>query len=80
MTDYFLKYNHFSILKNYILKDPLCDWFEIHKDHSLYQKDNNSYYKEYIIKESEAYKEKVFREIKGLSKLNIPLITFSALK
>ncbi|MBD62909.1 MAG: hypothetical protein CMD68_02380 [Gammaproteobacteria bacterium] len=75
MTDYFLKYNHFSILKNYILKDPLCDWFEIHKDHSLYQKDNNSYYKEYIIKESEAYKEKVFREIKGLSKLNIPLIT-----
>ena len=53
MTDYFLKYNHFSILKNYILKDPLCDWFEIHKDHRVYQKDDISYYKDYIIKESD---------------------------
>ena len=32
MVDYFLKYNYFSILKNYILKDPLCDWFEITKN------------------------------------------------
>ena len=42
MTDYFLKYNHFGILKNYILKDPLCDWFEIQTNNPLYQKDNNS--------------------------------------
>ena len=52
MVDYFLKYNHFSLLKNYILKDPLCDWFEINNDNELYQKDDNSYYKDYIIKES----------------------------
>ena len=75
MTDYFLKYNHFGILKNYILKDPLCDWFEIQTNNPLYQKDNNSYYKDYIIKESNSYKENLFREIKELSKLNIPLIT-----
>ena len=75
MTDYFLKYNHFGILKNYILKDPLCDWFEIQTNNHLYQKDNNSYYKDYIIKESNSYKENLFREIKELSKLNIPLIT-----
>ena len=74
MVDYFLKYNHFSVLKNYILKDPLCDWFEITKNAS-YQKDENSYYKDYIIKESNSYKEKVLKEIRGLSKLNIPLKT-----
>ena len=74
MVDYFLKYNYFSVLKNYILKDPLCDWFEITKNES-YQKDENSYYKDYIIKESNSYKEKVLKEIRGLSKLNIPLKT-----
>ena len=73
MVDYFLKYNHFSLLKNYILKDPLCDWFEINNGNGLYQKDDNSYYKDYIIKESNAYKERVLTEIRELSKLNIPL-------
>ena len=75
MVDYFLKYNHFSLLKNYILKDPLCDWFEINNGNGLYQNDDNSYYKDYIIKESNAYKERVLTEIRELSKLNIPLKT-----
>ena len=38
MVDYFLKYNHFSLLKNYILKDPLCDWFEINKSDTFTKK------------------------------------------
>ena len=75
MVDYFLKYNHFSLLKNYILKDPLCDWFEINNDNELYQKDDNSYYKDYIIKESNSYKDRVLTEIRELSKLSIPLKT-----
>ena len=75
--EYFLKYNEFKLLKNYILKDPICDWFEIQEyrgDHS-YQKDKPSYYKNFIIKESQKYKEKVLQKIKELSKLTIPLET-----
>ena len=75
MKNYSLKYNHFRILKNYILKDPLCDWFEINNTSEVYQEDENSYYKEYIIKESNSYKERFIQKIKELSKLNIPLIT-----
>ena len=68
-----LKYNEFSILKNYILKDAVCDWFELQKEG--FSKDKNSYYKDYIIKESSLYKKKVLERIKEYSKLNIPLKT-----
>ena len=74
MVNYFLKYNYFNILKNYILKDPLCDWYEI-QTNKEYMKDQNSYYKDYIIRESNNYKLDVLRTIRELSKLNIPLET-----
>ena len=76
--EYFEEYNQFNVLKNYILKDPICDWFEIQKyrDHeSVYKKDKPSYYKEFIIKESNIYKENLLQKIRELSKLNIPLNT-----
>ena len=59
--EYFLKYNEFKLLKNYILKDPICDWFEIqeYRGDNSYQKDKSSYYKDYIIKESQKYKKNV---------------------
>ena len=74
MVNYFLRYNYFNILKNYILKDPLCDWFEI-QNNKLFLKDENSYYKDYILKESSNYKRDVLHNIRELSKLNIPLET-----
>tara|TARA_B100000575_G_C23140812_1_gene663807 strand:+ start:3723 stop:5357 length:1635 start_codon:yes stop_codon:yes gene_type:complete len=74
MVNYFLKYNYFTILKNYILKDPLCDWFEI-QTNKQFLKDDNSYYKDYILKESSNYKRDVLHNIRELSKLNIPLET-----
>ena len=75
--EYFLKYNEFKLLKNYILKDPICDWFEIqeYRGDNSYQKDKSSYYKDYIVKESQKYKENVLQEIRSLSKLSIPLET-----
>ena len=69
--DYNLKYNHFHILRNYIVKDPICDWFEINKH--KYIQDENTYYKDYIRKESKHYKLSVLKKIKELSRLNIPL-------
>tara|TARA_Y100001980_G_scaffold46192_1_gene28968 strand:+ start:13427 stop:15064 length:1638 start_codon:yes stop_codon:yes gene_type:complete len=70
--DYFLKYPEFDILKNYILKDPICDWFEINKSNT-FTKDANTYYKDYICKESNKYRQKIFKKIKELSGLDIPL-------
>ena len=46
--EYFKNIPHFSILKNYILKDPLLDWLEI--NHDQFKRDKNSYYKEYILR------------------------------
>ena len=56
--EYFYKKNHFHLLKNYILKDPLSDWFNIQEylKNEEYKKDESSHYKDYIIKESNRYK------------------------
>ena len=70
--DYFLEYPEFDILKNYILKDPICDWFEINKS-DTFTKDTNTYYKDYICKESNKYRQKIFKKIKELSGLDIPI-------
>ena len=44
--EYFSKKIEFSLLKNHILKDPLCDWFEIQSYlHQKFKKDDESYYK-----------------------------------
>ena len=56
--EYFLEYNEFHLLKNYILKDPICDWFEIQKyrGNNTYIKDKPSFYKNFILRESQKYK------------------------
>ncbi len=71
--DYFKRNPNFSILKNYILNDPLLDWFEINNDQ--YKRDDYSYYREYIIKEANNYKDELLKKIYKLSKLSIPLNT-----
>ena len=63
----FDKSNSFSCLKNYIINDPIIDYFNS-KKHD-YQCDDQSYYKEYILKESIDYKKKIFRTIQRLSNL-----------
>ena len=70
--EYFLKYQPFSILKNYILKDPLCDWFEI-QDNADYTRDENTYYKEFILKESTNYRNSILKKLIEISGLDIPL-------
>lgn len=68
----FSKYQHFPILKNYILKDPLCDWFEI-QDNANFVKDENTYYKDYILKESTSYRDTILKKILELSGIDVPL-------
>ena len=64
--EYFSNPYQISILKNHILKDPLIDWFNIqeyiHKE-CLLERDEKSYYKEFIIKESSRYKDELFQKI-----------------
>ena len=71
MKEYFLKYPKINILKNYILKDPICDFFEIYSD--KYKEDENTYYKNYIIKESNDYKLNILKKIIELSGIDVPL-------
>lgn len=71
--EYFLKYPNFNVLKNNIMKDSLCDWFEINND--KYMKDENNFYKNHIVKEAQNYKIKILKKILELSELNIPLKT-----
>ena len=49
--DYFSNDINMNLLKNHIMKDPLLDWYNI-QDESDYQKDEESEYKRYILKES----------------------------
>lgn len=77
--DYNSKYNHFHVLRNYIVKDPICDWFEL--NNHKYIQDNNTYYKDYILKESKNYKLNFLKKIKELSRLDVPLTpTFNQTK
>ena len=48
--DYFSNDINMNLLKNHIMKDPLLDWYNI-QDESDYQKDEESEYKRYILKE-----------------------------
>jgi hypothetical protein len=72
--EYFSNKIEFNLLKNHILKDPLCDWFEIQS--YLYQnfkKDDQSYYKNHILTTSNKYREDLFKEIIKKSNLNLKL-------
>ena len=67
--EYFSNNIQFSLLKNYLINDPILDYFNIHEND--YHKDDISYYKNYIIKESNDYKFKFFKKIIEISELNI---------
>ena len=70
--EYFQNVLNINLLKNHILKDPICDWFNVYK--STFKKDNPSEYKTIILEESEKYKNKLFEkliELSGFDKINI---------
>lgn len=72
--EYFSKQINFSLLKNHILKDPLCDWFEIQSHlHQKFKKDDESYYKNHILTTSNKYREDLFKNIIKKSKLSLNL-------
>lgn len=63
--EYFQNILNINLLKNHILKDPICDWFNINQ--SNFKKDNPSDYKTIILEESNKYKTKLFEKIIELS-------------
>lgn len=73
--DYFSNPFHISILKNHILKDPICDWYNIQEylNNDKYVKDESNHYKEFIIRESNNYRDKLLNQIKEKSGLKVVL-------
>ena len=72
--EYFSNKIEFSLLKNHILKDPLCDWFEIQSHlYQNFKKDDQSYYKNHILTTSNKYREDLFKDIIKKSNLNLKL-------
>lgn len=63
--EYFQNVLNINLLKNHILKDPICDWFNVYK--STFNKDNPSEYKTSILEESDKYKTKLFQKLIQLS-------------
>ena len=63
--EYFQNILNINLLKNHILKDPICDWFNINQYN--FKKDNPSDYKTIILEESNKYKTKLFEKIIELS-------------
>ena len=49
--EYFQNVLNINLLKNHILKDPICDWFNVYK--STFNKDNPSEYKTSILEENQ---------------------------
>jgi len=70
--EYFSTPFHISLLKNHILKDPIIDWFNIKgKLDDNYKKDNNTIYKETIIKEYDNFKKNFFKYLIYKSNLDV---------
>ena len=70
--EYFQNVLNINLLKNHILKDPICDWFNVYK--STFNKDNPSEYKTSILEESDKYKTKLFQkliQLSGFDNINI---------
>ena len=65
--NYFSEIFDWGLLKNYILNDPLCDYFHIMGN--KYTKDIDSFYKIHIINETENYRQNLFKKIIQKSKL-----------
>lgn len=66
-----MEYPKFRILKNHIMKDPLCDWFEINR--GKYQRDEKNIYHDFVRKNAIEYKNNILKNILKLSGLNIPI-------
>ena len=70
--EYFYQPFDINLLKNHILKDPIADWFNIlSTKNNIYQKDKKSNYRDFILKESEDYKNKFIEKVKLLSGLEL---------
>lgn len=70
--DYFQNQINMFLLKNHILKDPICDWFNINDyiNNGLYEKDKPSHYKNLILTKSQKYKQNLFEKIIAISGLH----------
>ena len=64
--EYFSKNIHFNLLKNYILKDPVCDWFTIQEflKNPLYKRDKENEFNKYINEKSLTFKENLINIFK----------------
>tara|TARA_Y100000996_G_scaffold97928_1_gene70368 strand:+ start:6135 stop:7775 length:1641 start_codon:yes stop_codon:yes gene_type:complete len=75
--DYFSIPFNISLLRNHILKDPIVDWFNIQESLNCnkYERDNNTFYKDFILKEWCEYKDKFFESLKQKANTDIPMNT-----
>ena len=72
--DYFSTPFSISLLRNHILKDPLIDWLNINESlNNNYKRDNNTFYKDFILKEWEEYKLNFLKILKQKANKNIPI-------
>ena len=73
--DYFSYPFHISTLKNHILKDPLCDWYNIQDfiGNTDYVKDKANHYNDFIMGDSNRYRNNLINDIKNKAglKLNV---------
>ena len=72
--DYFSNPFNICLLRNHILKDPIIDWLNIHESlNKNYKRDNNTFYKDFILKEWTEYKQTFFKTLKQKANKNIPV-------
>ena len=72
--DYFSNPFNICLLRNHILKDPIIDWLNIHESlNKNYKRDNNTFYKDFILKEWTEYKQTFFKTLKKKANKNIPV-------
>lgn len=74
--DYFSIPFNICLLRNHILKDPIIDWLNIQESlNNNYKRDNNTFYKDFILKEWDEYKKKFLEIIKQKTNKKIPINT-----
>jgi hypothetical protein len=72
--DYFSNPFSICLLRNHILKDPIIDWLNINESlNKNYKRDNNTFYKDFILKEWTEYKQTFFKTLKQKANKNIPV-------
>ena len=71
--EYYSKIINMRLLKNHINNDPIIDWFEMQNiKNSVYEKDKNNYFKNYILKETIRYKKNFIDNFKKEIKVLYP--------